>query len=167
MKLIDVFDKIADESLEEGFKFKFKDEYWVYDGEVIRTEEAEYHSADVKDYLYIFEVIDFCDLNDEIKTKEACLYTSTLKPDCSKLNEDSYTIGSYIRDGYVSVLPEKESTKLDCSTYNKKPYACPVCFGRGRVASGFYSSTGNTWVTSTIVPEPCRSCGGTGVIWHD
>ena len=53
------------------------------------------------------------------------------------------------------------------SDLNKKPYVCPVCFGRGFVAGGFYSSTGSTWVSSTTAPETCRSCNGTGVLWND
>ena len=43
-------------------------------------------------------------------------------------------------------------------------YACPVCGGTGHVANGFYSHTGNTWVSSTTAPEQCRSCSGKGYI---
>lgn len=49
---------------------------------------------------------------------------------------------------------------------SRQPYRCPVCFGVGRVAAGFYSRVGtNTWTTNTIEPEECRSCGGTGLVW--
>lgn len=41
---------------------------------------------------------------------------------------------------------------------------CPVCGGTGHVANGFYSHTGNTWVSSTTAPEQCRSCSGKGYI---
>ena len=43
-----------------------------------------------------------------------------------------------------------------------RPYACPVCNGRGSVPVGFY--TPGT-VTSSLTPEICRSCNGTGVLW--
>lgn len=49
----------------------------------------------------------------------------------------------------------------------KKPFTCLVCIGRGFVSGGFYSSTGNSWVTTTTAPETCRSCNGTGVVWSD
>lgn len=46
------------------------------------------------------------------------------------------------------------------------PYKCPVCLGRTIVPAGFYTSTGDTW-TSGSVPESCRACSGTGVIWSE
>lgn len=49
----------------------------------------------------------------------------------------------------------------------KRPFVCPICGGRGFVVSGFYSSIGNTWVTTSTIPETCRSCQGTGVVWSD
>ena len=47
------------------------------------------------------------------------------------------------------------------------PFGCPVCGGRGFGVSGFYSLIGNTWVTTSTIPETCRSCQGTGVVWSD
>jgi hypothetical protein len=42
---------------------------------------------------------------------------------------------------------------------------CPVCRGRGRVPPGFYSAIGvDFWTTSTLDPEPCRSCSGEGYV---
>jgi hypothetical protein len=46
-----------------------------------------------------------------------------------------------------------------------KPFTCPVCFGRGKVAAGFYSGSGSTWQSTVTTPEPCRSCGGLGIVW--
>ncbi len=43
-------------------------------------------------------------------------------------------------------------------------HRCPVCYGKGIVPNGFYSSTSNTWSSSSTNPETCRSCGGRGVI---
>ena len=48
----------------------------------------------------------------------------------------------------------------------KQPYLCPVCGGRCRVHLGFYDGVGPGVPCSMTAPplEPCRSCGGTGVI---
>ena len=45
-----------------------------------------------------------------------------------------------------------------------KAVLCPVCNGVGKVASGFYSRSGDCpfWVSSSVNPEICRSCGGKG-----
>ncbi len=41
---------------------------------------------------------------------------------------------------------------------------CPICGGNGLVANGFYNQTSGYWSTSSISPETCRTCNGTGVI---
>ena len=41
--------------------------------------------------------------------------------------------------------------------------ACPVCGGRGWMEAGFF--TGMTMATS-LAPETCRPCSGTGLIWR-
>lgn len=46
----------------------------------------------------------------------------------------------------------------------EKAVACPVCYGRGFVPTGFYDSTGLTWVSTTTGNETCRSCSGKGYI---
>jgi len=45
------------------------------------------------------------------------------------------------------------------------PYTCPVCQGRGLVPIGFYNP-GNETLSSSTMPERCRSCNGTGVLWR-
>ena len=45
------------------------------------------------------------------------------------------------------------------------PHRCPVCNGNGLVPNGFYMQTSGHWSTSSITPEMCRSCGGTGIVW--
>ncbi len=40
------------------------------------------------------------------------------------------------------------------------PHRCPVCAGRGSVPCGFYTPWGNS-----TAEDPCRSCGGTGILW--
>jgi hypothetical protein len=49
-----------------------------------------------------------------------------------------------------------------------RPYCCPVCCGRGFVPHGFYRMipTGVYSPSSTsAMPERCRSCSGSGVVW--
>ena len=43
-------------------------------------------------------------------------------------------------------------------------YCCPVCQGRTIVPAGFYNRASITVAVSTE-PEPCRSCGQTGIVW--
>lgn len=64
-------------------------------------------------------------------------------------------------------IPEYDDGNTYRILNTKKPFTCPVCVGRGFVSGGFYSSTGNTWVSSTTAPDTCRSCKGTGVVWSD
>ena len=47
----------------------------------------------------------------------------------------------------------------------EEPYRCPVCGGNGLVPNGFYCQTSGDWPTTSISPEVCRSCNGTGVIF--
>lgn len=47
------------------------------------------------------------------------------------------------------------------------PFRCPVCYGKGLVADGFYDGTTPAWgATNPGGTEICRSCQGTGVLWH-
>ena len=66
MKLIDVFDKIADKTIEDNFEFSFKGYDWIWDGENIRTKEKDYYEADIPTYRFIDEVAELSDLSDEI-----------------------------------------------------------------------------------------------------
>lgn len=47
-----------------------------------------------------------------------------------------------------------------------KPHTCPVCSGNGLVPNGFYSQTLRTWSTTTVTPEMCKTCTGTGIVWE-
>lgn len=42
---------------------------------------------------------------------------------------------------------------------------CPVCGGNGLVSNGFYTQTSGHWSSNSTVPETCRSCNGTGVVF--
>jgi DnaJ-class molecular chaperone len=46
-----------------------------------------------------------------------------------------------------------------------KPYCCPICHGRGNVLNGFYTQIDKEWSSTSLTPERCNSCRGTGVIW--
>ncbi len=46
------------------------------------------------------------------------------------------------------------------------PYRCPVCGGNGLVDNGFYMQTTGQRMTANAVPEMCRSCQGTGIVWY-
>lgn len=48
-----------------------------------------------------------------------------------------------------------------------KPHVCPVCFGRGLVINGFYSSVVSASNSSYVDGEQCRSCWGTGIVWDN
>lgn len=65
---------------------------------------------------------------------------------------------------YMTVAEEKiEALEAQLQ---KRPHQCPVCFGVGAVSPGFYVRTGTTtWQVSSTVPELCRSCSGTGIVW--
>jgi hypothetical protein len=42
---------------------------------------------------------------------------------------------------------------------------CPVCGGNGLVPNGFYNTVTGIWSTTSITPEVCRSCNGTGIVF--
>ena len=47
------------------------------------------------------------------------------------------------------------------------PYKCPICEGRGLVPNSFYSVGVNYYVSSSVTPEKCKSCNGTGIVWSN
>lgn len=42
---------------------------------------------------------------------------------------------------------------------------CSICDGHGNVPGGFYTALPGCPWTSTTVAEPCRNCGGSGVVY--
>lgn len=64
----------------------------------------------------------------------------------------------------ITIKLSGSQTAADMPSTKKQVHACPVCMGRGFVSGGFYSSVGQTWVSSTTLPEECRSCQGKGYI---
>ena len=54
--------------------------------------------------------------------------------------------------------------------YQRKPFCCPACNGKGKVQQGFYDMGPMGWRSGTVsttdsTPENCRSCGGSGIVW--
>lgn len=152
--ILEIFTEIAQNRLGEGTTFEYDDEKWIYDGEDIRTVEADYHDADVKNYLYLNDHISLSNLNDRVTNfKRHYTYITTTS---------TYTTGEDTKPTTVTKL---NPTTWHYTSYNHKSvHCCPVCGGNGQVQNGFYNHTGNTWVTSTTAPEQCRSCNGKGYI---
>jgi DnaJ-class molecular chaperone len=48
-----------------------------------------------------------------------------------------------------------------------RPFICPVCSGNGFVPNGFYNQTSGCWSSTSLEPEVCRSCNGTGIVWSN
>ena len=55
--------------------------------------------------------------------------------------------------------------KPPSSATAEEPHRCPVCGGNGLVPNGFYDQTSGQWTSCSTLPETCRSCNGTGVIF--
>lgn len=47
----------------------------------------------------------------------------------------------------------------------KIPFKCPVCGGTGLVPHGFYDTTTGLYTSTSTLPDQCRSCSGTGIVW--
>lgn len=46
------------------------------------------------------------------------------------------------------------------------PHKCPVCEGRRSLPAGYYAlSLEGTSVHSSTLPETCRTCLGSGILW--
>ena len=62
---------------------------------------------------------------------------------------------------------EKQRVSQTISSVNEpymRPYLCPVCDGRGALPRGFYGCP--VVSTTDAMPEMCRSCQGTGIVWR-
>lgn len=86
-----------------------------------------------------------------------------MKDKVSQYNQPNTTSGEFVPPNYYQYNVDS----VELKTFKKEPYKCPVCNGKGIVQAGFYSypSSVGTYITTTIVPEKCRSCGGSGVLW--
>ena len=153
--IIKILDEIAKGTFEKGSTFMYEDKKWVYDGEDIHTEEQDYYGGDYKCYLYLSEVIDLKNLKDKV-TNVTRQYTIT--------NSNITTATLNMGENTSVTKAKPDSWHLTGSLYPKSVHCCPVCGGRGFVASGFYSSVGNTWPVTTTAPDQCRTCGGKGYI---
>ena len=125
----------------------------------------------------------------EFRGKETMSYNKTEKPlppaeGAEQLTKEQFTaiIEDSVKDvwyGRRSMNPVKEQTELLVEKLyplmnRQQPTAkgaeeiaqcCPVCGGNGLVPCGFYNQTSGHWGTTSITPETCRSCNGTGVVF--
>jgi hypothetical protein len=47
-----------------------------------------------------------------------------------------------------------------------KPHACPICHGAGHVTRPpWVAGDVDHWAGSSAGSYPCRTCGGSGVLW--
>lgn len=148
MTIKEILKKWFNNEIGDGFRFKYDDVEFVIDEKQIRSVE-KFHRYDYGDGKYedLFDWIDTDNLNEKVEITQYVLRIH--------LNEDSYSPYSHIYNN--KILPYRWS-------YPREAKCCPICSGRGFVSGGFYSSTGNTWVTSTTTPDTCRTCGGKGYI---
>lgn len=68
------------------------------------------------------------------------------------------------REG-VWMWDEDRLTIVNTKDLNANPYRCPICNGSMTVPNGFYNQVNGYWSTSSLSPEKCRSCNGTGIVW--
>jgi len=54
--------------------------------------------------------------------------------------------------------------KYTYKEYQKRPFICPVCKGKGFVKSMFYED--KRLVDPNNKKVPCRSCKGKGIVWE-
>lgn len=54
--------------------------------------------------------------------------------------------------------------RLTGATTRAHVFCCPVCWGNGLVASGFYGQSSGTWGAASTNSETCRSCDGRGIV---
>ena len=58
----------------------------------------------------------------------------------------------------------KESLTVELMTV-EEAQRCPVCGGNGLVPNGFYNTVTGIGSTTSIAPEKCLSCNGTGIVF--
>ena len=96
------------------------------------------------------------------------------KADKNPLDEWSEEIGKFTKElmDEFDVASEEMATNYPDPQYDldwlhgpdSKPHRCPVCDGRGIVPAGFYETT-SYGSTAIPMPDNCRTCNGSGVVW--
>lgn len=62
--------------------------------------------------------------------------------------------------------PDAVQVTLGSGGSGTTSHKCPICDGHGTVPGGFYLATGGAQsLSSNRAAEPCRACGGTGIVW--
>lgn len=131
-----------------GLNFRYQDtEFQIKENKICTKEKFIRGDSSQGEEEDLFEWIDTCNLDEPV------ILTG-------------YTIDN-IKEGEIEYNNDIISSATPYSYHfvnNKEVRCCPVCSGRGFVSGGFYSSTGNTWVSSTTTPDTCRTCCGKGYI---
>ena len=90
------------------------------------------------------------------------------KSQFDRIRDQNDCVSNYIDDflsDLTALLEQHKEMLTPPSATAEEPYRCPVCGGNGLVPNGFYCQTSGDWPTTSISPEVCRSCNGTGVIF--
>jgi hypothetical protein len=78
------------------------------------------------------------------------------------MTERNEKLGMHNPDVERIIYLEAEIARL-----REAPHRCPVCGGTGLVPNGWYGAIGTrSYSTSSVTPEPCQSCNGSGILWH-
>ena len=81
--------------------------------------------------------------------------------------EDLYALETglhvYDKGEYTEWLEEKYLSLSPAA--GEQAQRCPVCGGNGLVPNGFYNTVTGIMSTTSITPETCRSCNGTGIVY--
>ena len=111
----------------------------------------------------------------EFRGKETMSYNKTEKPlppaegaeksclNCRFHNSPTYHDKMWCRD--CQQLNHYKPKQPTAEGAEEIAQCCPVCGGNGLVPCGFYNQTSGHWGTTSITPETCRSCNGTGVVF--
>ena len=74
------------------------------------------------------------------------------------LSDNGYGKGTNFTISTVAYLMEAYAAQQSNS-----PVRCPVCGGNGMVPNGFYNTVTGVGSTTSINPETCLTCNGSGV----
>ncbi|MBQ7275894.1 MAG: hypothetical protein IJS58_01465 [Bacilli bacterium] len=159
MTIKEILAKWFNNEIGDGFRFKYDDVEFVIDEKQIRSVE-KFHRYDYGDGEYedLFEWIDTDNLDETVKITQY-VYRLTISENTTCEDDDEEE-----NKKMDDALPQHTCSLPSNSWGYREVRCCPVCGGNGIVSNGFYNHTGNTWVTSTTVPEQCRSCHGKGYV---
>jgi len=101
------------------------------------------------------------EINKQIEAIKVALQLLKSMGEISQTGVDSILLGL---EGMEELIKNLIIPNYD--VYYNALNTCPVCCGRGLVPVDFYLSQTNEF-RSITGDEQCRSCNGTGIIWHE